>query len=382
MRPPLIALVTVALVGCTAGLELSVDLRTDLVVGAEVDEVEWVWERGGQELGRAQMTLDASHDLVEGIRLADLRSLSPGAYRVRATLRRGGLDVAERSRAFQLEQDLAVLITLTRACGDDGCEAASCASSADCGPSDGCLQARCVGRSCLAVPEHGLCADGRCSPDGRCGPSAGDAGPGRDAGEVDAGPRADAGPGCATLDCADPACTGRACDDADACTHGDVCDMGRCGGSPIVCEDGPCESRSCDGSATCVITPRAEGAACTDDGNECTADVCRSGTCAHEPAADGTGLGGFRMCCGGVGIDSATDRNHCGGCGLACAGSFPCTMHSGRPTCDCTANVECQGGSGWLCSTTYGLVCACTSSAGCPGSSVCIERTGPDYCQY
>ena len=144
--------------------------------------------------------------------------------------------------------------------------------------------------------------------------------------------------------------------------------------------------RACDGSSACVEMPRADGAACTDDGNECTADVCRSGACAHERRAGGPprhSLGGFRRCCGGAAVDTSTNRSHCGACGLACASGFACVMHSGAAMCDCTANTHCQGGVNWLCSTSYGLVCACTSSAGCPGTSRCLDVAGgPNYCQY
>ncbi len=388
MRASSIAVLAMGLAGCAAGLELSVDVRSDLVVGLEVDEAVVVVERSGQELRRSRVALGASDDLVDGVRLADLSALSPGAYRVRVSLRRGGVDVAERSQAFELAGDLAVLITLTRACGDDGCEPAPCSSPTECVTSSECLRAACVGRVCLAVPDDARCAAGSCHPVRGCGPSDRDAGPvdsgpPGDAGGRDAGPRpTDAGPGCAVLDCADPACAGRGCDDGDACTYADVCDMGRCGGRPIRCDDGPCVTRTCVGTATCRETPRADGAACTDDGEACTDDLCRAGTCAHEPRPDGTGLGGFRMCCGGIAVDSASDRRHCGGCGLACAGSFACTMYGGRPMCDCASNRDCQGGAGWLCSTTYGLVCACTSSAGCPGTSSCVARSGPDYCAY
>lgn len=58
----------------------------------------------------------------------------------------------------------------------------------------------------------------------------------------------------------------------------------KCVGS---CDDGnPCTSDSCkDGS--CVHTP-ADGGGCADDGNTCTNDVCKGGSCTHPPKADGT----------------------------------------------------------------------------------------------
>ena len=370
---------------CDGGLELSIDLRSDRVAGVEVDQAEVVWQRAGQELGREVVPLGAGTDLVAGIRLVDAASLSPGAYRVRVTLRRAGRDVAERSRTFQMSGDFAVLMVLTRACGDDGCEPARCDTAAQCVRERACFRPECLGGVCLAVPDDSLCAAGRCDPERGCGPGgdvdAGPGGPGDDAGRSDAG-LGDAGPGCGTLDCSDPACAGRPCDDANLCTHGDVCGGGVCRGTSISCSDSPCVTRVCDGTASCAETPRSNGVACTDDGNACTADVCRTGRCEHDPRPDGYGLGGFRMCCGGADVDTATNRSHCGGCGLACSGSLPCTMHTGHPTCDCTSNTHCQGGTNWLCSSVWDFVCACTSDSGCPGSSTCINRDGPDYCEY
>ncbi len=381
-----IALVLAGLLvaGCSPGLEVSVDLRSDLRAGDEVDEAELRWERAGAMLGQTSVALGAGDDLAAGVRLADLAGLSPGVYRVRVTLRRAGVEVAQRSTAFQLDDDLAVTVLITRACLDDACDPPACGSPDDCVREQACLRAECVHGRCLTVPDDGLCGGGRCDPRAGCGPAI-DAGPGGlDAGPggLDAGPVPDAGGACAPLDCANPACAGQACDDGDPCTHTDRCAGGACAGTAITCTSTDCVTRACDGTATCAETPMADGAACTDDGNECTADVCRAGACAHERRADGFGLGGFRRCCGGAAVDTSTNRSHCGGCGLACAGSFPCVIHTGQPTCDCTANTQCQGGVGWLCSTTYDLVCACTGDEGCPGTSRCIDRPGPNYCMY
>ncbi|HJL17508.1 MAG TPA: hypothetical protein RMH99_17705, partial [Sandaracinaceae bacterium LLY-WYZ-13_1] len=270
--------------------------------------------------------------------------------------------------------------------------------------------------------------DTRCGPGGRCDPTAGCAGGpvdggARDAGGPDAGP-VDAGPCAASeracddgldedcdhaVDCADDDCGGRACDDGDPCTHGDVCTGGRCEGTAIVCADDDCVTRRCDGTASCVETPRADGVGCTDegnpctddvcgggrcthpsrtgtcpdDGNPCTTDLCSGGACTHPSRPDGTSLGGFDRCCGGAPVDVSSDPDHCGACGLRCSGSYACTVYDGHPTCDCgAANSECHGGSGFLCSTSYG-VCACLSDAACPGSADCVARAGgPDYCTY
>jgi len=373
------------LAGCAPGLELSVDLRSDLRAGDEVDEAVVSWERSGQELGSETVPLGAGADLVRGVRLADLAGLSAGVHRVRVTLRRAGEEVAQRSRSFQLDGDLAVTVVITRSCRDDGCEPPGCASAADCVREVDCLRAECLGGYCLTPPDDSRCGGGRCDPLVGCGPGV-DAGPGPDdAGPIDfdAGPPppGDAGPACPSGDCTDPSCDGLACDDGDPCTHTDRCGGGACGGTAITCDSEACVTRECNGTPTCTETVATDGTACTDDGNACTDDVCRGGSCAHDARADGTSLGGFSRCCGGAAVDISTSRAHCGGCGLACAGSFGCVLYEGRPACDCTANTDCQGGVGWLCSTTYDLTCACTNDSGCPGTSRCLDIPGLNYCE-
>ena len=123
-----------------------------------------------------------------------------------------------------------------------------------------------------------------------------------------------------TLDfCESGACvhtplTGAACDDGDACTENDRCREGGCEGSPRTCADGfacttdacvdggcvhDASDASCGGGQECLVTTcapaRADadergcvtslvatGAACAQDDEPCTDDMCRSGRCAHE----------------------------------------------------------------------------------------------------
>jgi hypothetical protein len=72
---------------------------------------------------------------------------------------------------------------------------------------------------------------------------------------------------------------GRPCDDLDACTVGETCHAGNCGGGqPRPCDDGnPCTADSCDAKAGCLHVPA--DAAC-DDGEPCSAtSECRYGLC-------------------------------------------------------------------------------------------------------
>jgi hypothetical protein len=76
---------------------------------------------------------------------------------------------------------------------------------------------------------------------------------------------------------------GTACNDGDLCTSTDICQAGICaGGTPIVCVplDQCHDAGSCDpGTGSCSNPPKADGASCTD-GSACTqTDICQDGAC-------------------------------------------------------------------------------------------------------
>ncbi len=75
------------------------------------------------------------------------------------------------------------------------------------------------------------------------------------------------------------------CDDGVVCTKTDVCLKGVCvGTSKIDCDDNdPCSADSCDALSGCKHLP-ASDAVCTDDGDICTADICKDGKCIHPNA--------------------------------------------------------------------------------------------------
>jgi len=69
---------------------------------------------------------------------------------------------------------------------------------------------------------------------------------------------------------------GLACQDATACTTGDVCKNGACSGTLLVCKDGEaCTADVCDAVTGCLYPP--SDAACNDK-NPCTVDVCIPGS--------------------------------------------------------------------------------------------------------
>ncbi len=82
---------------------------------------------------------------------------------------------------------------------------------------------------------------------------------------------------------------GMPCDDGSVCTQTDKCLSGKCvGGNQMNCDDNlQCTVDSCDPFAGCVHVSAADDTGCSNDGNQCTLDVCKAGTCTHPPAIGG-----------------------------------------------------------------------------------------------
>lgn len=295
-----------------------------------------------------------------------------------------------------------------------------CDSNAMCLVQQSCAEAICVGGQCLAASVHERCAEREycdvelgCQVDNTPVDATVDAPTdARDdtTGDACSATETACGDGrdndCdGQSDCDDPDCANLACDDGDACTTMDRCgDMG-CEGTAMDCDDSnPCTDDSCSGGVctnenntascddgdACTENDTCSGGSCggsprtCNDSNPCTDDSCNPGSgCIHTPRAEHSTCGTDRRCCGGSCVNIRTDPNHCSGCGQACAPGFPCVIHQNRPTCDCTANSQCNGGTGQVCSPTYDLTCACTSSAGCVGPQTCIDVAGArNYCTY
>ena len=71
------------------------------------------------------------------------------------------------------------------------------------------------------------------------------------------------------------------CDDANACTTGDVCTAGVCSGGAKVCPSGnSCQNATCNATTgACGLASKTDGTTC-DDANLCTStDVCTAGVC-------------------------------------------------------------------------------------------------------
>ncbi|MCH8147115.1 MAG: hypothetical protein IH987_03865 [Planctomycetes bacterium] len=144
---------------------------------------------------------------------------------------------------------------------------------------------------------------------------------------------------------------GNQCDNPDTCDGSGTCDtnfvlVGTACGNPSISEcDNP---DTCDGSGTCDSNHVPDTTLCSDDGNECRADVCLDGVCAHpaEPASTP---------CGDPADTDCDNPDACDGAGTC----LPNVELVGVPCDDPTAN-------------------ACTDPDTCNGFGNCLPNHQPD----
>ena len=332
--------------------------------------------------------------------------------------------------------------------GNEGFEP-ECEVGDDCDDSNPCTVDSCTDGQCVnEIQEGAVCDDGdectagdACGPDGQCQP--GDAlvcddedqctndtcDPSSgcvftiDALPCDDGNACTTGDGCvdgecvagAVTDCDDDnPCTIDACnpaggecehtnqdeincDDGDACTIGDQCELGVCMAGPALdCDDAnPCTDDNCDSAEGCVsdtnTLPCDDGSLCTtadtcadgncvgtvtldcDDGEVCTADSClpESG-CQHVPAA--------APCDDG---DACTEGDECSegtcapGAEKSCDDENECTLDACDPeTGECLySDVEGGCDDGNMCTTGDTCVAGlCVSEPlACDDGEVCTS---------
>lgn len=188
-------MVVLAALGCGDDdtVELSVDLRTDFVAGAEFSGLRL--ELVGEGLTETDVAEPQSY--VDGRRVFDLEGLEPNERR---TIALSLLDptsavVARREVLVEQRGDLAVTLVLTRDCASVSCpnEPGDAATS--------CLGGRCVDPRCVEGDEE-ACLDPLCTSDAECTP-------------MNA--------------CAAPVCNAGVClyEGLDACETGTYCDPAR-----------------------------------------------------------------------------------------------------------------------------------------------------------
>ncbi len=206
----------------------------------------------------------------------------------------------------------------------DHCFKGVCQGTAvDCDDQNACTDDKCDKvAGCQWTQRTGACTDGNaCTQgdqcvDGLCVPGA----------EVDCD---DASP--CTTDVCEPAVGCQytildgACDDADACTTGDLCKDGACVGTLVKCDDGnPCTSDYCDPAVGCVFTPHT--GACSD-GDPCTLDdKCSAGACVPG-APDPLCCDADEGCDDGDActLDACVD-GYCAFTAMDCDDGSPCTL--------------------------------------------------------
>ena len=344
------------LAGCQRGPTVFVDLRTDLVPGAEFQALEiWLERRegsGATEVGRARRSVSPDDRFIDGVRVAELAAPGEGVYHVRARLYASGGILATGGTLVRVREDTVVSVRVERACAYAGCaegqlcergecvdedcalttpgecgETPACASPADCPARADCADARCDEGFCFFEMREGACA-----PTDYCDPQRGCL---RFPEQSDAG-----APMCGDtlVDCDD---------DPSDCEVNVALDPNHCGGCDVRCEiqnatalcaSGACSLLLCDpgfgdcdgdessGCETSVTTV----AECGDCGVACGAsETCTSiGQCRCGARFGGIGSGpaclGSETCCGDACADLQRDPTSCGACGAACAPGETC----------------------------------------------------------
>ncbi len=167
------------------------------------------------------------------------------------------------------------------------------------------------------------------------------------------------------------------CDDANLCTFGDHCDLGKCiGGGALTCKDGnPCTDDLCNPKAGCEFPPNTAGC---DDGTVCTAvDVCANGLCkGTQPlVCDDANPCTSDWCDPALGCQHAPLQAACDD-GNKCTGDDQC------------AAGQCKGGPAVSCDDSNGCTDdSCEPLAGCkhtPNTALCDDSnacTSGDKCE-
>jgi hypothetical protein len=180
------------------------------------------------------------------------------------------------------------------------------------------------------------------------------------------------------------------------CTRNGQCKTGKClgpaGNKQCSCSKkfracvqpaGGCMQATCDfATKLCVTTNKAAGAACPDDNNKCTTDICDGGgVCTHPNKTNGVDCGNGKTCQSGEctsGLQCPTD----------CAGDKICDGSTGSCTCPATRPVQCLGNN-QRCTTDpntdserCGLNCVDCAVSAAPGANccggVCVTGCGPN----
>ena len=111
------------LFGCDAGFRLDVRVRTDYSPGAEFSSVRVeVQQKGSTAAAEELYDANRADPFVLGHSVASFDENRAGEYLLRVELLNPmGLPIASRTTEFSMQNDLAVLVVLTRSCRDVRC---------------------------------------------------------------------------------------------------------------------------------------------------------------------------------------------------------------------------------------------------------------------
>jgi len=201
----------------------------------------------------------------------------------------------------------------------------------------------------------------------------------------------------------------RPCDDGDACTFGDTCNNGSCGGTSYFCNQSPypCEVTTCDGAGGCDTeiaanqcligaecyddfandpnnecrrcdvdasqtswTPKPDGFGCSGPGN-CTSDACQGGFCTHtyNPSSNGCYIGGACYASGAPNPNSPCQF---------CNPASPLSWSQAPDGTECGTTSECAGDycqQGACTSQTVADFVACDDNSNATVGDFCFGGT-------
>lgn len=167
---------------------------------------------------------------------------------------------------------------------------------------------------------------------------------------------------------------GSACQDGNPCTNKDACKNGICSGDAIACDDqNSCTVDACDGAGGCKNV-LIEGKDCTD-GNACTiADACVSGKCVGKVKVCDDGNGCTEdVCKGGACVITPSLGKVCDD-GNACSSGDLCDVQGvcGGKLLDCTTGTVCL--SNLSCSPVTGCVNVPNDGKTCSDNDACTTN--------
>jgi hypothetical protein len=152
-----------------------------------------------------------------------------------------------------------------------------------------------------------------------------------------AGPECGAGQGCCDGGCKDTSNDSNNCGGCgNVCGEGTTCSNGSCLCGGVACDAGEsCCNGVCSNTQLDTNNCGECGTVCSGTGAACTLGACGCEGGGSACPAEGPGV--VTACCTTGCVDTCTDANNCGGCGIVCASGcfFGGCPEGGGPSVDC-----------------------------------------------